>query len=218
MGPAAGIALSCTCSIPSRVGPSSYGSSIIARNSPNPPKYQFGRRIRVTVMRFGGGPQDKKSGGEGDSPETLFMKELAKRKKLGPTPMETKTKESSEDDSETTNKKKSEPKWTDEREKSDQRQRSMALNSEGLDGLIPRGQELVKLGASFWLSFWPLIAASLVAFVASYLYFGSAFLHSGNRLPPPPYVDPFQLLESEELPPQVGPNRVPFNTYTAPQQ
>jgi hypothetical protein len=236
MGPAAGIALPCTCSssslqpwanfstrqagssIPSRVGPSSYGSSKIARNSPNPPESQFGRRIRVTVMRFGGGPQDKKSGGEGDSPETLFMKELAKRKKLGPTPMETKTKESSEDDSETTNKKKSEPKWTDEREKSDQRQRSMALNSEGLDGLVPRGQELVKLGASFWLSFWPLIAASLVAFVASYLYFGSAFLHSGNRLPPPPYVDPFQLLESEELPPQVGPNRVPFNTYTAPQQ
>ncbi|KAG0567952.1 hypothetical protein KC19_7G174500 [Ceratodon purpureus] len=162
---------------------------------------------RCTVMRWGG--QDKDSGEE--RPETLFMRELAKRKKLGQDvgtkDTDTKTKEQ---ETET-------PKFTDERDKEDQRKRSMALNSEGLDGLLPRGQELVKLGGTFWLSFWPFIAASVVFFLASYLYFGPAFLHSGTRMSPPPYVDPYLLLDSEELPPQVGPNRVPYNTDRSPQ-
>lgn len=170
------------------------------------------------VMRFGGGGNDKNSGEE--SPETLFMKELAKRgtpplgKESGALGTDTKTKEEEVKNASSAS---SSSKWKDEREQTDQRQRSMALNSEGLDGLIPRGQELVKLGGTFWLSFWPLIAASLAAFVASYLYFGSSFVHTGNRSDPPPYVDPFQLLEGEELPSQVGPNRVPFDSYRAPQ-
>jgi hypothetical protein len=162
---------------------------------------------RCTVMRWGGG-QDKDSGEE--RPETLFMRELAKRKKLGQDlgmkETETKTKD------EESEKKPKVAAGTD-----DQRKRSMALNSEGLDGLVPRGQELVKLGGSFWLSLWPLIAASLLAFAAAYIYFGPAFVHSGNRTNPPPYVDPYQLLESEQLPYQVGPNRVPYNTYRSPQ-
>lgn len=167
---------------------------------------------RCTVMRWGA--QDKDSGEE--RPETLFMRELAKRKKLGQDvgtkETDTKTKEQ---DSEGGGLGK--PKFTDEREAADQRKRSMALNSEGLDGLIPRGQELVKLGGTFWLSFWPFIAASVAFFLASYLYFGPAFLHSGNRMSTPPYVDPYLLLDSEQLPPQVGPNRVPYNSYKSPQ-
>jgi hypothetical protein len=159
------------------------------------------------MMRWGGGP-DKDAGGE-ERPETLFMRELAKRKKLGQDlgakETETKTK-----DEKTEN---SKPKSTDEKDTSDQRKRSMALNSEGLEGLVPRGQELVKLGGSFWLSLWPLIVASLLAFGAAYVYFGPAFVHSGYQTSPPPYVDPYQLLESEQLPSQVGPNRVPYNTY-----
>lgn len=166
-------------------------------------------------MRWGGGP-DKDSGGE-ERPETLFMRELAKRKKLGQDvgtkETETKTKDEETENSGSSSRK---PKLTDERDTVDQRKRSMALNSEGLDGLVPRGQELVKLGGSFWLSLWPLIVASLLAFVAAYLYFGPAFVHSGYQASPPPYVDPYQLLESEQLPSQVGPNRVPYNTYRSP--
>lgn len=166
----------------------------------------------MVVMRWGGGGSDK--GDEGERPETLFMRELAKRKKLGQDlgikETDTKTKE------EESSGKKTQP-VKDERDTTDQRKRSMALNSEGLDGLVPRGQELVKLGGSFWLSLWPLIIASLLAFGAAYLYFGPAFVHTGARTSPPPYVDPYQLLESEQLPSQVGPNRVPFNTYQAPQ-
>lgn len=179
--------------------------------------FTFQKRLRVrkstvsgkicTVMRWGG-EQDKDSGEE--RPETLFMRELAKRKKLGQDvgmkETDTKTKEQE-----------AEPKGMDERDAADQRKRSMALNSEGLDGLVPRGEELVKLGSTFWLSSWPFIAASIVFFLASYLYFGPAFVHGGSQTSPPPYVDPYMLLESEELPPQVGPNQVPFNTYRSPQ-
>src|SRR4051794_2910467 len=64
-------------------------------------------RKRCTVMRWGGG-QDKDSGEE--RPETLFMRELAKRKKLGQDvgikETDTKTKEQEADT----------PKFTDERD------------------------------------------------------------------------------------------------------
>lgn len=167
------------------------------------------------VVRWEGG-QDKDPSSE-ERPETLFMRELAKRKKLGQDvgmkETDTKTKEEETEGSKAF----SMPKSTDERDTSDQRKRSMALNSEGLDGLIPRGQELVKLGGTFWVTFWPLIVGTLVLFLASYLYFGPAFLHSGTRINPPPYIDPYQLLDSEQLPSQVGPNRVPYNTYISPQ-
>lgn len=154
-------------------------------------------------MRWGGGGSDNDAGGE-EKPETLFMRELAKRKKLGQDlgTKETETKTKDEEKEEST---KSKP--TD-----DQRKRSLALNSEGLEGLVPRGQELVKLGGSFWLSLWPFIVASIVAFGAAYLYFGPAFVHAGYRSSPPAYVDPYQLLDSERLPSQVGPNRVPYNS------
>jgi hypothetical protein len=50
----------------------------------------------------------------------------------------------------------------------DQLQRSRQLNSEGLEGLIPRGSQLLQLGASFFLAFGPFIAIVLLSFAAVY--------------------------------------------------
>jgi hypothetical protein len=123
-----------------------------------------------------------------NKPETLFMRELRKRGIMptsttddgndsGTLGTGTKTKEGENDKGASGSSgtgpfgtsTKSPPKQTDEREKSNQRERSMALNSEGIDGLIPRGLELLKLGGSFWLAFWPLIVATVSTFVACYL-------------------------------------------------
>ncbi|KAI5079567.1 hypothetical protein GOP47_0005046 [Adiantum capillus-veneris] len=96
---------------------------------------------------------------------------------------------------------------------SDQRKQSMALNSEGLEGLIPRAQSLLSLGGSFFLAFWPLIISSLAVFVALYFYYGPTFIHTGERglYSQPSYVDPYELLENEKIPPEAGPSFVPFN-------
>ena len=45
---------------------------------------------------------------------------------------------------------------------------SRQLNSEGLEGLIPRAAELVKLGLGFFLAFGPFIVAVALAFTAIY--------------------------------------------------
>jgi len=186
----------------------------------------------VTRCLVGG---DNNESGD-NKPETLFMRELRKRG-LTSTPTTddgsdsgmlgtgTKTKGGeSEDDAGGRGSDpfaasaKLPPKWTDERDKSNQRERSMDLNSEGLDGLIPRGLELIKLGGTFWLTFWPLILATISTFIACYLYFGATFVHNGNGISGrPPYVDPFQLLEEEVLPSEIGPNRVPYGAFSSPQ-
>lgn len=49
-----------------------------------------------------------------------------------------------------------------------QLQRSRALNSEGLEGFLPRASELLKLGLSFFLAFGPFIVAVALAFTAIY--------------------------------------------------
>jgi hypothetical protein len=141
-------------------------------------------RLEFTTRCLGGDQNDS-----GDNkPETLFMRELRKRGIMptsttddgndsGTLGTGTKTKEGENDKSASGSSgtgpfgtsTKSPPKQTDEREKSNQRERSMALNSEGIDGLIPRGLELLKLGGSFWLPFWPLIVATVSTFVACYL-------------------------------------------------
>jgi len=53
-----------------------------------------------------------------------------------------------------------------------QLQRSRELNSEGLEGLIPRGSQLLQLGVSLFLAFGPFIAVVLVSFAAVYLVCG----------------------------------------------
>eukprot|EP00798_Chlamydomonas_sp_ICE-L_P030417 gene30417-35422_t len=81
-----------------------------------------------------------------------------------------------------------------------QRDKSMALVSEGLEGLIPRATELIKLGGSFFLAFAPLLVAAILTFGGVYAVFGESFIHGGqaNR-GPTPYMDPYELLS--EVPP-----------------
>ncbi|KAH7425790.1 hypothetical protein KP509_11G071300 [Ceratopteris richardii] len=95
----------------------------------------------------------------------------------------------------------------------DQRKQSMALNSEGLEGLIPRARLLLSLGGSFFLAFWPLIISSVAVFATLYFYFGPVFIHPGEGISSTPrrYVDPYELLESEQIPPEDGPSFVPFS-------
>ncbi|CAH8283257.1 unnamed protein product [Eruca vesicaria subsp. sativa] len=87
-----------------------------------------------------------------------------------------------------------------------QRERSLALNSEGLEGLIPRARILLTIGGTFFLAFWPLMVLTLGAFSALYLYFGADFVHDGSRTPvsPPPYIDPYALLEDERINPRLN--------------
>lgn len=51
--------------------------------------------------------------------------------------------------------------------------RSRALNSEGLEGLIPRATELIKLGGAFFLAFGPFIIAVALSFTAIYAVSGN---------------------------------------------
>ncbi|OIW01451.1 hypothetical protein TanjilG_30925 [Lupinus angustifolius] len=57
-----------------------------------------------------------------------------------------------------------------------QRERSMALDSEGLEGLIPLARLLLTLGGTLFLAFWPLILIIVASFSALYFYFGSTFV------------------------------------------
>ncbi|KAK9110826.1 hypothetical protein Sjap_018886 [Stephania japonica] len=88
-----------------------------------------------------------------------------------------------------------------ERNLYNQRERSMALNSEGLEGLIPRARLLVTLGGTFFLAFGPLILITVAFFSALYFYFGPSFVHDATKtsISAPPYIDPYQLLEDERL-------------------
>lgn len=79
-----------------------------------------------------------------------------------------------------------------------QLERSRQLNSEGLEGLIPRVSQLVQLGGTFWLTFWPFIAAIAASFAALYLFTGSGFIHNGElRMAIPEYL-PRDLFENDD--------------------
>uniref|UniRef100_A0ACD5WWD3 Uncharacterized protein n=1 Tax=Avena sativa TaxID=4498 RepID=A0ACD5WWD3_AVESA len=82
-----------------------------------------------------------------------------------------------------------------------QRERSMSLNSEGLEGLVPRAKVLVSLGGTFFLAFGPLIIVIVSLFAGVYLYFGQSFIHDGSNKPvtPPPYIKPYELLEDDRI-------------------
>jgi len=88
-----------------------------------------------------------------------------------------------------------------EKSLSNQRERSMALNSEGLEGLIPRAKLLLTIGGTFFFGFWPLILVTIAIFCALYFYLGPTFVHDGSKTPisPPPYIDPYALLEDERI-------------------
>ncbi|XP_020572240.1 uncharacterized protein LOC110019051 [Phalaenopsis equestris] len=82
-----------------------------------------------------------------------------------------------------------------------QREVSMALNSEGIEGLIPRAKLLLTIGGTFFLGFWPLILITVSAFAALYFYFGPTFVHDASKISasPPPYIEPYELLKDERI-------------------
>eukprot|EP01018_Ginkgo_biloba_P002181 Gb_39920 [translate_table: standard] len=180
------------------------------------------RRLSVYCQRTDG--DGDKSGEE--PPETLFMKEL-KRRGMTPASLledsdrspygqggtETKTRE---EGSEGFTNRNDIGTFTgfDDRRQANQRARSMALNSEGLEGLIPRAKVLLTLGGTFFFVFWPLILGTVAIFAAVYIYFGPSFIHDGvkNQVAQPTYIDPYKLLEDERLAPQLGSPRVPYTS------
>ncbi|GLU03375.1 hypothetical protein SLE2022_205770 [Rubroshorea leprosula] len=142
-------------------------------------------------------------------PESLFMKELKKRG-IAPTSLLEDAKgrncvvdkEMKLGDEEGGGFSKGNAVSTDyERNLTNQREESMQLNSEGLEGLIPRAKLLPSLGGTFFLAFGYLILLTAACFSALYLYFGSSFVHdaSNKAISPPQYVDPYALLEDERI-------------------
>ncbi|XP_030472531.1 uncharacterized protein LOC115690343 [Syzygium oleosum] len=147
---------------------------------------------------------DGKSNGIGEEPpESLFMKEL-KRRGMTPTSLLEDTKKGTYDnglEEERGFSKRNAVSTEPGNNLTNQREQSMALNSEGLEGLIPRAKLLLTLGGTFFLGFWPLILITVASFSALYLYFGPTFVHDGSnvRVSPPQYNDPYALLEDERI-------------------
>ncbi|XP_058069598.1 uncharacterized protein LOC131218799 isoform X2 [Magnolia sinica] len=153
--------------------------------------------------------QDDEKEPSEEPPESLFMKELRKRgitptslledsnrSRYGLGEKEIELKEDSAGLS-----KRNVVSTDYEKSLTNQRERSMALNSEGLEGLIPRAKLLLTIGGTFFLGFWPLILVTIAFFSALYLYFGPSFVHDASKIPtgPPPYINPYTLLEDERL-------------------
>ncbi|XP_004150271.1 uncharacterized protein LOC101221726 [Cucumis sativus] len=147
---------------------------------------------------------DKETNGE-EPPESLFMKELKKRG-ITPTSLLEDTNSSDfELGGEMTGEnrdfsRRSAVSTEVNKSLSNQRERSMQLNSEGLEGLIPRAKLLLTIGGTFFLGFWPLIIITVSFFFGLYFFLGASFIHDGQTpISPPPYVDPYALLEDERI-------------------
>eukprot|EP00889_Picochlorum_renovo_P008275 jgi/Picre1/35305/NNA_002767.t1 len=96
------------------------------------------------------------------------------------------------------------PAFASSKTEDDQLQRSRNLNSEGLEGLIPRASQLLQLGASFAFAFGPFILFVLVAFGLVYSVFGDLFVHSGSpSAGVPQYIDPMELLSEPTVDPMI---------------
>ncbi|KAK9073987.1 hypothetical protein SSX86_006582 [Deinandra increscens subsp. villosa] len=144
---------------------------------------------------------------KGEEPtESLFMKEL-KRRGMTPTSLLEESRSTLKDENITYKEEDGgfsnrNAVSTDlDKSLSNQRERSMALNSEGLEGLIPRAKVLLTLGGTYFLAFWPLILVTVVSFSAVFLYFGPKFVHdaSTRQVYLPKYVDPYALLEDQRI-------------------
>ncbi|KAK7269948.1 hypothetical protein RIF29_22768 [Crotalaria pallida] len=185
----------------------------------NPPQSYFYKRISKiqtftaskssTLFRICCATQDANNQNNGDEPpESLFMKELKKRG-MTPTSLLDDYKQGNygldeevyvnEEDRGFPNRKA--VSTNVERSLENQRERSMALNSEGLEGLVPRAKVLLTIGGTFFLGFGPLIIITVALFSALYFYFGPSFVHDASKmsLSPPQYVDPYELLEDERI-------------------
>ncbi|XP_042448363.1 uncharacterized protein LOC122033414 [Zingiber officinale] len=173
-----------------------------------PPHHRSSSLVRCCLQEDGG-----ESKGE-ERPESLFMKEL-KRRGLNPTTLleegesigSRESKGESRDGGQRSTKRNGTASAEFDRMLSNQRERSMSLNSEGLEGLIPRAKLLLTIGGTFFLAFRPLILITFGLFLALYICLGPSFVHDASRAPvsPPPYIDPYALLDEERLS-QVAPN------------
>lgn len=137
-------------------------------------------------------------GDKGDSPEKLFQKELQRRG------LPTSEQENRSTGKTSTSQAAPPPNVADVEKLRSQLEESRKLNSEGLEGLIPRAKQLLTLGVTFFLAFTPvIIAISLLFGGISWLY-GDQFIH-GGRPSFTPYIDPAELLSE----PTVD-ERIPF--------
>ncbi|KAL6654112.1 hypothetical protein ACP70R_007577 [Stipagrostis hirtigluma subsp. patula] len=163
----------------------------------------FGRVARLRVRCRAGGDEGGDQGEE--APESLFARELRRRGMApGTAPSSAGEKQAEEGGAEAGSKRPGVAAAAAEFERGGadgQRERSMALNSEGLEGLVPRAKLLLSLGGTFFLAFGPLILVTVSVFAVLYVYFGPSFVHDGSKAPvsPPPYIDPYELLEDERL-------------------
>ncbi|XP_065872459.1 uncharacterized protein [Euphorbia lathyris] len=171
--------------------------------------FSWRRCVRRPNLRISCSVREEDNQTNGDEPpESLFMKEL-KRRGMNPTQLleeSTKSSYGAGDEMKIGEEardffKRNTVSTGFDQSLSNQRERSMALNSEGLEGLIPRAKLLLTLGGTFFLAFWPLILSTVGFFSAVYLYFGSDFVHDGTDVAKslPQYVDPYELLEDERI-------------------
>ena len=109
--------------------------------------------------------------------ESMFAKELARRQQMGKdSAAESSKNKSAEAPAAAT----APPPMANEASETPQLDRSRQLNSEGLEGLIPRAKILIQLGGTFFLGFLPFIA--IVAGLFGALYFVRPNLPSMQRL------------------------------------
>ncbi|CAD5172905.1 unnamed protein product [Musa acuminata subsp. malaccensis] len=221
--------------------------------------------LRCCLRKDGGEPNGE------EPPESLFMKEL-KRRGMNPTSLLEDSDggtigslESEEEISNRADRRRGQTKRNDvawaafDKATSNQRERSMSLNSEGLEplwcrslltraldthlstsalkcptllaltltptlvsttlmrvspsappcsnpsfgasGLIPRAKLLLTIGGTFFLGFWPLILITVGFILCLYICLGPSFLPDASKVPvsPPPYIDPYTLLEDERI-------------------
>ncbi|XP_065012992.1 uncharacterized protein LOC135641526 [Musa acuminata AAA Group] len=163
--------------------------------------------LRCCLQKDGGVPNGE------EPPESLFMKEL-KRRGMNPTSLLEDSDggtigslESEEEISNRADRRRGQTKRNDvawaafDKATSNQRERSMSLNSEGLEGLIPRAKLLLTIGGTFFLGFWPLILITVGFILCLYICLGPSFLPDASKVPvsPPPYIDPYTLLEDERI-------------------
>lgn len=135
-----------------------------------------------------------------DSPESLFEKELRKRGLAGGA-VKADERDGKDSGSSRNQRPVQLPQFRGQGDGSnaDQLERSRKLNSEGLEGLIPRATELAKLGGSFWVAFYPFIGLLIGAFIILYLASGSSFIHQGNsRMAVPEYLDRSLFMEQPD--------------------
>ncbi|XP_066335739.1 uncharacterized protein [Miscanthus floridulus] len=162
------------------------------------------RRLRVVRCRASG-EGGKGEGEAAEEPESLFARELRRRGMApgaGATPAAGANKEAEEGAPEAGAKRRvAAAEFERGAAANGQRERSMALNSEGLEGLVPRAKLLLSLGSTFFLAFGPLILFTVSLFAGLYVYFGPSFVHDASKTPVslPPYIDPYELLEDERL-------------------